>query len=892
MALDACNDAIAQAIGRELTEREKGAVARRAQELKRKIDLAGNDPLAVQSVLGDFGRDIATQRAIQRRNAAINFRVGQEKDAWRKSIEFAKDRPEQVASGAFIQNQKNYFGAKDSLGTAQAREANSRTQAFTADLMKRNLFDYVFKSGDDRNIALARAALNDPKADAGALAAQYGKDAVEAAQVIMKHQEAVRADRNLAGAWTSRNSDYITSQTHDAYKIGRAGGHFGSDESFQQWASDLDRMDWNKSFDGEYADKTPEERLKLLRSQFNQFVSNKHLQFGSDGFGVGMQNLGRKASHERQIVFQTPEDAFNYWNKYGKHGSLGESVFNELSRGGRDIATMREWGPNAKQNINAWLDRWRKELNDTGTVAQQQAFDKVRTKIEKQYLPVLFDEIGSPESGWAHWLAASRQALYIAKTGASLPASLAGDPILRASYAMRYAGRKTVGSFLGEWGSAYKELLTGIGKEDQRTVAKEWGIRLHDWNLPLGTEYQERAGTGAISKWTQLVQKTLGHSWANNRQRTNHLAAEGFRDYSFRGKSFDQLPEGRRDLMTQFGISDKMWDIIRRSEPMELERGTKILAPSQVRAMDAEEFKAVANGDTETALKRARDLVADRYRNMYGELADTAVSEPNRNLRAIIYGKSVSMDPWQRELYRSFFGLKNFMANFMRNHLGGIALGQDANPNNVGWAKALVRTLAGVNGGSAFKMLATTMFMGQMMGYVRNSLGDVISGKTPEDPFDFSSEDGNWMHSPGFDAATRAFTFQTLGLLSDFVVSRGSRPGADFWDKLGGMMGPELETVGDVVDSVSRGAGHVGKWAADHNYSDEDFYRDISKDASGLAYTVYHSIPGNNVIWTKWATDALLLDNLMEALNPGYKQRLQQRAAKHGQTLLIGGPPQ
>jgi hypothetical protein len=64
---------------------------------------------------------------------------------------------------------------------------------------------------------------------------------------------------------------------------------------------------------------------------------------------------------------------------------------------------------------------------------------------------------------------------------------------------------------------------------------------------------------------------------------------------------------------------------------------------------------------------------------------------------------------------------------------------------------------------------------------------------------------------------------------------------------------------------------------------------DFGKDSASWTGTLYHSIPGNNLLWTKWATDYFVLDNLMDMLNPGYKDRLKQRAAdKQGQNFWIG----
>lgn len=890
MALDACNSAIAAAIGRELTDREKGAVSRRALELKRKIDLAGNDPLAIESVLGEFGKDIATQRAIQRRQAAINFRVGREKDAYRQSVDFAKAVPAEVAKGLFVQSQKNYFGAKASLGTAVGREVYARTSAFNADLMKAGLHDYAFKGNDDRNIWLARQALNDPKADPAALVKQYGKDAVGVAQIIEKHQEAGRMEQNLAGAWINRNPDYVTQQTSHPYRLARAGeNRFGSDESFQAWAKDMGNLDWDKAFSGDLANADDARRMGRLRSVWNQFVASKHLSWEDHGsFGTGQANIARAASKDRELVFKSPEDSYNYWSKYGMPGSLAESAWHDLSSAGRNIAIMREWGPNAKANIGKFFDRWMKELNTNGDTEGMRKLALAQRKVTDQYLPTLTDSIGHPDSNFvSHYLSIARQTLLTAKIGASLP-SMIGDLVLKASYAQRFGSRST-GNFLGELARSTGAMFHEVSGADKQTLAKEFGIRLQNSLTPLGMEYHELAGTGKIAKFNQLVMKASGHSWGSNAIRTDTLNAEGFRTWTMRDKAFDQLPVGRRDLFSQFGIDDKMWDIIRRSEPLELERGTQVFSPSKIRDMDAGEFKSVAAGESDAQLKRARDLVADRYRNMMGELADTATSEPNRNMRTILNGPIASAQPWQQELYRGFFVLKGFLANYMRNHLGGVMMGQDADPNNVGFAKALWRLMTFRGQGSSYKMMGSLVAGGIGMGYIRNALGDLASGKTPLDPTDFNSPDGNILNSAGATAMKRAMLFQSFGLATDFILGSGSKPDADVWEKIGGLSGPELETAGDIVDFATRAAVHLGERGSKKGYTNDDFLRDFGKDSSGLANTAYHSVPGNNLLWTKWATDYFILDNMMEMMNPGYKDRLQQRMSNQGQTFLLSG---
>lgn len=881
MALEECNNAITQALGRELTDREKGAVARKASELKQKIDLANGD---VESVLKNFGDGIARDQAIARRNAAINFRIAAEKDAERKASAFAKGNPSVFAKAKFVQTQKNYRGAKDSLGTEIARTTYSSTSAYTADLMKANLFDYAFKSGDDKNIWLARQALNDPNVDAGNIEAQYGKNAVGVAKINKAHQDYGVQQQNKYGAWIGQNADYVTRQSAQPEKLAKSGGNaYGSVEAKEDWASKTyNRMDWSKSFDGELATASQGKRLDRLRSQWTQFVAGKHLNWEDGGGGPGMQNFAAKSSQERQLVFKAPSDGYDNWKEFGSAGSLAESTWHDLERSGKNTAILKQWGPNAQANVKSYLDRAEKEVVAEGNPAKLQDFQKARKTIEQGYLPVYFGHLVSPDADFAaHYLSTARQTLLAARTALSMPSQL-GDFALKGSYAQRFGDK----NMLGEIGRSVGGVLKGMSENDRQTYAKEFGIRLHDLNVPLGEQYAELAGTGKWSKFLQTVMKASGLSFAHNRGRLDTLAAEGYRQWSMKDQPWNQLDEGRRDLMSRYGMDEKQWDLIRSSEPGELENGDKAFMPSKIRGMDPQNFKAMASGDSAAALGRARDTVADNYRNMLGDLADTITSEPNANMRAIIYGPTVNWKPWQKELYRGFFGLKGFVTNYMRNHLGGIALGGDADPSRVGWTKAMMRTMTGMNGGKSAVQLYSLIGAGVGLGYMKNALHDVASGQSPQDPTDWKSPTGDWRDAPGAQAMERAFAFQSFGLLSDSLLARG-KPNADVWDQLGGLAGPEAETAGDLIDTTLRTGHHIGKWAADKNYTDEQFYKDFGKDAASYSYTAYHAVPGTDLPFVKAAGDYYLLDNWMDMLNPGYKQRVQKRLQGQGQTTFL-----
>jgi hypothetical protein len=97
-------------------------------------------------------------------------------------------------------------------------------------------------------------------------------------------------------------------------------------------------------------------------------------------------------------------------------------------------------------------------------------------------------------------------------------------------------------------------------------------------------------------------------------------------------------------------------------------------------------------------------------------------------------------------------------------------MGQDANPENVGFAKALWRAVTLRGEGSSYKMMGSLIAGGVGLGYIKDALSDLAAGKTPENPI------GDHYG----DAMKRAFVFQSFGLLSDFVLGAGSKPKRTF----------------------------------------------------------------------------------------------------------------
>jgi hypothetical protein len=252
----------------------------------------------------------------------------------------------------------------------------------------------------------------------------------------------------------------------------------------------------------------------------------------------------------------------------------------------------------------------------------------------------------------------------MAKIGAALP-SMIGDTALKASYAQRY-GTKSTTSFLSELGRSMGAVFASPDALDKQTLAAEFGIRLQNSLTPLGMEYHELAGTGKLAKWNQMVMKASGHSWGSNAMRTDTLSAEGFRQHQFASREWEALPEGRRDLMSQFGISKEMWDVMRQAEPLELDGGKKIMAPSQIRAMDPEAFRSIAKGDSDGARSGPVILLLTIIVICLANLPTQQRPSPTATCGRSSMHQSSTLNPGSR----SFTGAFSFSRDFSRTTCG------------------------------------------------------------------------------------------------------------------------------------------------------------------------------------------------------------------------------
>lgn len=849
-----CNEEIAGALGRDetnpLTARELGAIKRQASKLNEQIKA---DPASAQKILSDF--------LAQREEELQGKRLSALKDAQANDRQLARWDASTMAhlgerlTSKFVGTLKDFLGGKNSLGVLIGRESQERASKYLADLHAGGLLDYAMSRSDSLNMRKARMALEQGKDPS-----QFGPKAAAWAKITKQHQDRVNAALMAEGIPRGKIDDFALTQSHDSWSLARAGGNwFGSTKARDYWASKvLQSTDWNRSFGGEFANADGAARTARLRSVYSQFVAGKHLSWSSD-------NPGKS----REIHFVSPEAAQSYHEEFGGNRSLGEQVMHEVSRGGKNLAIAREWGPGAEANIHNFMDTVLKTHVEGSPEYQQLA--KAHTLVKDQYLPSLLGQLTNPSNGAAMFLAKARTILSAAKIGASI-AVMPGDLALNASNAMRYGN----GKFWSTLAQSTGDMFSGLSKDDSIRLAAANGIQLNGFGLPMNESMRDYAGPSSINA---AILKYGAHNAWTDHARVNTLTREGFNDWYDRGKTFEQLSESRQRGLRTFGITPAEWDVIRQQEGLHLPSvNQRAFTADGVRALPHEKFQTLAPAADEKGLKAVREDLAIKYRNLHGEMADRATVAPSEEMKAItlLGTKSGTI---AGETVRAVNEIKGFLYNYTRNHVMGNIGGFDGNPEAVGIGHMSWRFATGRAPGRAFLGLANLMAAGVGLGAIENTFSDVITGKTPENP----------MYHPQ-DFFLRAFARQSAGVYSDIILGQSEKPNPTWTDYLGAFAGPQIETAGELGAAVVDAGKQVTKGAFVPGYSDKKMWAGLARDGRDATSTVYHSIPGNNLAWTKAITDYYLYDNLMELENPGYKQRLSQRLQKErGQSLILGG---
>ena len=582
-------------------------------------------------------------------------------------------------------------------------------------------------------------------------------EAQATAKILVKYQEAARMMQNDAGAWIGKMPGYIVRQSHDMFKIRRAG--------FDAWRAEIEPKLAERTFEG------VDNREKYLRNVYNALATGEHYkERGADDWLGGFKgpgNLAKRTSQERSLHFKSADDWYSYNDSFGS-SSLMESAVHGLKKAAGNTALMRTWGTNPEAAFLADLDMLRKRAAD-------RADTKTVDKLKGWLLQSQFDQVnkvanmpGNPT--WAKVGSGLRAVISMAKLGGAVLSSL--PDLATKAATLRHQG---VGLLEG-YQNGLQDFLRGRGKGMEREVSDLLGV---GYDGMLGGVLSRFSATdtipGRMAKLQNQFFKFNALSWWTDGKATGAGLIMAHNLARNTDRAFDALGPQLQATLKRYGIGAEQWEVLRKAE-MKLDGDRAYLTPDAIQHMPDEAFKGLALGKEGKALSRARDDLEIALRSFYIDQVNAAITQGGARERAIATWGTQPGTP-VGEAVRSVMQFKLYPITFATRQFGRELSARDVP-------------------GMVHLILATTG-----LGFLSMQAKEIAKGRTPRDPTDVKTWVAAMQQGGG------------LGIYGDFLFGEYNRFGGGGLETL---LGPTVGTVSQVLRAFGEAkSGDFGQAGAD-----------------------------------------------------------------------------
>lgn len=838
MSAHDCIDAIqaaAEATGRGLTVNEMAEIV---EDLQGRIKLlqSTNDMLSLEDAAmraaDELGNQLKLAAVIEQRNAVLNARRRAEAIGYVRSV--WADRPDLGLESFLVGTNVARTGARRSVAAEQRQLSDAYIAGFLNDIDKAELLPFLTKGDLDQDIsdALWRMGTNQ---DLNGLS----KQAVDIAEVMRRYQDGARLDANRAGAFIRNLPGYIVRQSHDPYKLQRAG--------FTQWRDEIMPLLDARTFAG------GGDQNEILFRAYNGLVSGVHLKTSTPeptGF-KGPRNLAKKLSQERVLHFKDGVAWNQYNNVYGT-GSLRESFLGGLSQMGESTGLMRRLGTNPEANWNAVLDEIQMDYrNDSDALTQFQ-------KDRNGYLKTRFAEVDGSSR-----LAANQQGARIAsnirawqsmaKLGGAVVSAISDLPV--AASELSYQGK----NMLGSMGELMGGLLKGRKSEEQREILSSMGVFFDNVRGEVVSRFSaDDTVGGKMTRAQRLFFKMNGLTWWTDTMRSTAALMMSHNLAYNRALGFDQISDDLRRSLTLFDIDSGKWDMLRNTPSKEAD-GREYMTTQGIDNIPDADMAAYIElrGQTATnaAIAEMREELRGDLRSFITDRSSYAVIEPDARTRAIMR-RGTQPGTMVGELLRFVGQFKAFPIAILQKSVGRELYGRGYTPSKYGASAGRELTQALRSGNGEMLGLAQLMAWTTLFGYGAMSAKDMLKGREPRP----ANEAGTWVAAMLQGGA--------FGIYGDFIFGNSNRFG------------------GGLIGSLAGPTAGAAEGAADLWFRLRD-----GDDAAAAAFRYGMSnTPFANLFYTRAAMDYLFLYSVQEAVNPGSLRRMERRVEKDNNQQFLLSP--
>jgi hypothetical protein len=840
MAAQDCIDTIqaaAKAAGRELDLEElielQGDITARIKQLQATDGMLGLEEAAMRAA-DEMGNEVRLAAVIEKRNALLNARrrgelVGYIRNTW-------ADRPDLGLESFLVGTNVARPGARRSVAAEQKQLSQAYIAGFLNDIEKEGLLPFLTRGDLDQDIAdsLWRIGMDRPLDD-------LSKEAVSIAKIMQKYQETARIDANRAGAFIRKLPGYVVRQSHDPYKLQRAG--------FKQWRDEIVPLLDERTFEaGSDVDG-------FLLSAYNGLVSGIHLKVSTPeptGF-KGPRNLAKKVSAERVLHFKDGV-AWNQYNKVYGTGSLREAFLGGIDRSGQSTGLMRRLGTNPEGNFDAALDDLQIEFkNDPEAMRRFQ--DDRRGMLKTRFAEIDGSASIAVNHTGARVAANVRAWQSMAKLGGAVISAMTDLPV--AASEMRYQGK----GMLSSMGTLIGGMVSGKKPAEQREILSSMGVFFDSVRGEVVSKFSADDSLGGkMSRAQQLFFKMNGLTWWTDTMRSTAALMMSHHLAYNRTLNWDQMNPDLRRTLELFDFDAGKWDLVR-GTGAKLADGREYMTTQGIDDIPEADLAGYLTSKGRTANTAAigelREELRGGLRSYITDRASYAVIEPDARTRAMMR-RGTQPGTVAGELLRFIGQFKAFPTAILQKSFGRELYGRGYQPGAYGAnpGRELIQAMKSGNGeklGIAQLMLWTTLF-----GYGAMATKDLIKGREPR-PAD---DPKTWVAAMLQGGA--------LGLYGDFLFGEANRFGGGLTQSLSG---PALGLIDGGYDVLAR-------------------LRDGDDTAAAAFRFAIQNTPFANLFYTRSAMDYLFLHSVQEALNPGSLRRMERRIEKENAQQFLLRPSQ
>lgn len=575
-------------------------------------------------------------------------------------------------------------------------------------------------------------------------------------------------------------------------------------------------------------------------ARLREFLEAAWLTIATDGIAniqpgkpTGIGKRANRHAEQRQIHFPDAEAVIDYWDTFGG-ATLVEILDGHVATLARDIAFVEQMGPNPNTTYQTLRDTALREaaLADPNKTQQYQS--------EAVALDNLYDyAAGSMKPTYRQWLrntADSIASLNVAgKLGGAALASLYGDKLML----MAVSHMNDIPQYQ-QWVTELA-MLNPANKTERRLLQQQ-GLMLDSLRSGLQRFNDNLGTTNFAGKMASAIMRISGMNLVNDGRKgafgLNMFSAIG--NQIADGRTFATLEESDVRALRTFGVTEENWKIWQLAKLEKFPYGNdNVLTPENVARVTDDELRAagaIAQTATADEAAQARRRAIVSLLGIVNTESDFAIVTPGWSERALFYA-DLQRGTWKGEIGRAVLQFKSFPWALFKRSMDAIA-NQDGPVGKAAMASWII---------------ATTTLAGAMLIQTR----EMLAGKDPR-----SMVDENWMKFWG----AAFITGGALGIYGDFLYGANqTRYGSGILEAIAGpTIGPLLELglvqpMGAIRAQMEGRESHLGAQTI--------------ADLKGY-------VPGNNLWYTKAATDHLVWQRIMDMVSPGYLRNIREKTRK------------